>query len=132
MTLYEMIAADAHGSIAVMPISVDDLYSAEQVAKSWLATWDHGFIQAYVSQFPETIALMDVASIRGVIFNLSPDVWLMDHAEIGTPEEMLEFPHLIPAAWVAEEIEPTVDEVDLDNFVNRLEREFWNDPTFPI
>ena len=138
---YTMIAAVNDGlSCAIQPWHAKSMAHAEAAAANWLAHTDHGFTQAMITVADVSdwsVELIRDYVLNGAFVNDTSTYrpmfcWLLDHATPGTPEENLTIPHFIPEAWVGEEIEPTVDEVDLDNFVNRLEREFWMGPEFGI
>jgi hypothetical protein len=103
MSKFQMIAADAHGSIAVMPINTafgDTLAAAQDSAIAWLNYYDHGFDQAYISS--RDITGIPTSILWATVQNIGPEMWLIDTAEFDTPEESLEFPARIPSDWVDE------------------------------
>lgn len=107
-----MYATDGN-SVATMPIIANTYAAANESAVNWLRTYDHGFIQARVIGEASNLIMKDARPEAITRFILPTDEfatrflaeweWLLDAAEIDTPEELLAAPHMIPESWVAQD-----------------------------
>lgn len=81
LTTHTMLATDALGSIAEMPLGGATREQAETLARTWLATFDHGFDHAIV---------VDLATAGKVTAWDTLTIWEYVRAIVrGLPEEDL-------------------------------------------